>query len=642
MRFDVSRYARGAAAGLLLVSGVLILMLISSGCTNQAADPSESEAAFSQVPQWAQEAIWYQIFVERFRDGDPSNNPTPESIEGAWPHEQPDSWQPTPWTHDWYARENWMQESNMPFYEAVHKRRYGGDLQGVLDKLDYLQELGITALYFNPLNDAPSMHKYDARHYRHVDVNFGPDPEGDRALIAAEDPADPETWVWTAADKLFLEVIQEAKARGMRVIMDYSWNHTGITFWAWQDVLENQQDSPYADWYQIESFDTDSTAFSYPGWAGVPELVQFQRFDSVEEFEHGDLIPGRLHPGITEHIFAVTRRWLAPDGDVSKGVDGFRLDVAELLPVGFWREYRRFVRGINPEAYLVGELWWADWPEKLMDPTEWLQGDIFDAAMNYRWYRPTRQWLGGAAPALERPSEYVAHLDSISEGLRDEVLRAQMNLTASHDTPRFSTSVFNPGLNKYQANPHENPDYKLHRPDERTWRDLRLILAQQFTYVGAPHIWMGDELGMWGADDPDNRKPLIWPDYDFEDEITHPFQAEKPRDVVQADTTLLSYYKKLARLRRENPVFSYGSLEYVLSDDRRNLLAYQRRHENDYALIIFNNSSQPADIALELPQALPGLTDALGEDAITYEINGQRLRATILPKSAAILLPSAP
>jgi glycosidase len=620
-----------------LTLGLCSVLMISC----QPSAPEETaDKDLSSVPEWAQEAIWYQIFVERFHDGDPSNNPSLVSVEGSWPHDKPESWDITPWTQDWYAREDWMQASGKPFYEAVHMRRYGGDLQGVMDKLDYLEELGITAIYFNPLNDAPSMHKYDARNYRHIDVNFGPDPAGDRALIASEDPADPETWVWTSADKLFLELIESAGRRGIRVIMDYSWNHTGITFWAWQDVLEHQQDSPYADWYQIDSFDTDSTDFSYPGWAGVPELVQFRRYDSVDEFEHGELIPGSLHPGITAHIHAVTERWLAPDGDVSKGVDGFRLDVAELIPVGFWRDYRKFVRDINPEAYLVGELWWADWPEELIDPTEWLQGDLFDAVMNYRWYRPTRRWLGGAAPELEEPSEYAGELEAINAGLRPEVLRAQMNLTASHDTPRFSTSIFNQGLNKYQVNPRENPDYKLHRPDQRSWRDVRLILLQQFTYIGAPHIWMGDELGMWGADDPDNRKPVIWPEFEFEDEVAHPFGKDKPRDEVQADSDLLEYYRQLVQLRKANPVFSTGELEFIFSDDDKNVMAFARHDAaGNYALIIINNASQPADIELELPErALSGLSDAMAYDAITFNTTSNGLKATILPKSGAVLI----
>jgi len=612
---------------------IAIAFIILSSCGQKA------EVVVSDVPEWAQEAIWYQIFVERFRDGDPSNQPTLETIAGSWPHNKPDSWKPTRWIQDWYEMEDWAKESGKDFYRTVQMRRYGGDLQGVLDKLDYLQDLGITAIYFNPLNDAPSMHKYDARNYHHIDVNFGPDPLGDIELMKTENPADPSTWVWTSADKLFLKVVEEAKKRGIRVIMDYSWNHTGITFWAWQHILEHQQDSPFAGWYQINTFDNPDTPeneFDFPGWAGVPELPQFRRYNSVETFQHGDLIPGNFHPTLVEHIYAVTKRWLAPDGDVSRGIDGFRLDVAELIPVDFWRDYREFVRSINPEAYLVGELWWADWPEKLMDPTEWLQGDIFDAAMNYRWYRPTRQWIGGAIPELESPSKFVSHLDSISSGLSEEVLRAQMNLTASHDTPRFSTSIYNQGINKFQVNPRENPEYKVHRPDERTWRDVKLILVKQFTWIGAPHIWMGDEFGMWGADDPDNRKPVIWPDLDFDDEVFHPFGKTKPVDRVSADVELHHFYRTLIHLRRNNRVLSLGSLEYVLADDIRNVLAFERRLGNDYALTIINNSSQPADI--EIPIDQKALFDALDENLITYRLENGKLKATILPKSAVVLL----
>ncbi len=150
-------------------------------------------------------------------------------------------WQPTPWTQDWYRQEPWAKATGRDFYGTVQFRRYGGDLQGVLDRLDYLQELGVTALYLNPVNDAPSLHKYDARNYRHIDRNFGPDPLGDEARMTAETPPDPTTWGWTAADSLFLTLVREVHRRGMRIILDYSWNHTGINFWAWQDVLAHQR-----------------------------------------------------------------------------------------------------------------------------------------------------------------------------------------------------------------------------------------------------------------------------------------------------------------------------------------------------------------------------------------------------------------
>ncbi|MEO8090059.1 MAG: alpha-amylase family glycosyl hydrolase, partial [Gemmatimonadales bacterium] len=213
---------------------LVILLLLATGCTREA--PREAVAtkqSVSAVPAWAADAIWYQIFVERFRNGDPANDPTAHDIEGVTDERPPEAWRPTPWSQDWYRQEPWARATGKDFYSTVQSRRYGGDLQGVIDRLDYLQDLGVTALFLNPVNDAPSLHKYDARNYRHIDRNFGPDPRGDEVRMTAEDPVDPKTWKWTAADSLFLGLVREAHRRGMRIIMDYSWNHTGITFWAW-------------------------------------------------------------------------------------------------------------------------------------------------------------------------------------------------------------------------------------------------------------------------------------------------------------------------------------------------------------------------------------------------------------------------
>ena len=289
------------------------LVVLTISCTQQdhyAVPDDVPEEDITSMPEWAKEAVWYQIMVERFRDGDPDNNPTLETIDGSWPHDKPDTWQPTGWGHDWYAEEDWMQDSGGDFYEDVHMRRYGGDLQGVLDKLDHIEELGINAIYFNPLNDSPSLHKYDPRSYHHIDVNFGPDPGGDRELIAQENPANPDTWQWTSADSLFLKVIREAHDRDIRVIMDYSWNHTGSEFWAFREVIENQEDSEFKDWYNIYSFDDEEEGFefSYQKWAGVPELPEFQVFDGPEEIPHAESYKGNLHPELKRHIFAVTNR----------------------------------------------------------------------------------------------------------------------------------------------------------------------------------------------------------------------------------------------------------------------------------------------------------------------------------------------
>ncbi len=612
----------------------LILLGFVVACAGDATD----EPVDLAVPSWAKDVVWYQIFVERFRNGDPSNDPTPHDIEGSWPHVQPEGWQPTPWTQDWYRQEPWAEATGRDFYYTVQLRRYGGDLQGVIDKLDYVQDLGVTALYLNPLNDSPSLHKYDARTYRHIDRNFGPDPRGDEAIIAAEGPTDPATWVWTAADSLFLVLVDEVHRRGMRIIIDYSWNHTGMTFWAWKDVLENQQDSPYADWYEIQSLDDpatpDTNEFVYAGWAGVREMPELKKVGRPEGMHRG-AIEGTLVPAVRDHVFNVTRRWLDPngDGDPSDGIDGFRLDVAEMVPLGFWREYRRFVRGINPEAYLVGEVWWEEWPDKMYDPGPWLEGDVFDAVMNYRWYMSTRSFFAAAPPNLTA-SQYVTHLDSVAEGIGLDHLKAMMNLTASHDTPRFATSIYNPGRYKYRVNPNQTPDYKIDRPDPRTRQVQRMILLQQFTYFGAPHIWNGDEVGMWGADDPDPRKPMVWADLTYEDETTHPFGKLRGRDPVSPDTEFLQVYKDLIALRtRHLRLFVDGDLNYLLADDGRGLLAYERVLDDERAVVAFNTSDRPRAFAVE---AADGRYRAVYPPGDAISVTDQSLSAELPPRSAAV------
>ncbi len=614
--------------------GLFTVLLVTDCGQAGTGEPSPARLA---PPGWAADAIWYQVFVERFRNGDPTNDPTAHDIIGVTDEAPPQGWAPTPWTWDWYRQEPWAKATGKDFYGTVQFRRYGGDLQGVLDRLDYLQSLGVTALYLNPVNDAPSLHKYDARNYHHVDRNFGPDPRGDERRIAAENPADPATWGWTAADSLFLELVREVHRRDMRIILDYSWNHTGITFWAWRDVLERQRASPYADWYAVEAFDDpatpDTNEFRYRGWVGVPWLPEWKKIGRPAGQTHG-AIEGTLVPGVRKLAFDVTRRWLDPngDGDPSDGVDGFRLDVAEMVPLGFWREYRRFVRSINPEAYLVGEVWWESWPDRMYDPAPWMQGDVFDAVMHYRWFVPTRAFFAGAPPALG-PSAYAASLDSLGHGISPAHYRTMMNLTASHDTPRFSTSIYNPDQYKYHDNPREDPAYRIDRPDARTRRTQELILIQQFTWTGAPHIWNGDEVGMWGADDPDERKPLVWDDLDHEDETTHPFGRARRRDPVAPDTSLFRVYRELAALRRRHlRLFVDGSVGWLRTDDALGLLAYERRLGEERAVVAFNVADRPRELVLE----------AEGSYREAYPGTGRRsatpggLRVRLEPRSAQV------
>ncbi len=591
-----------------------IIFLFSCELPEKEIQENKSEAtSLNSPPAWAKEVVWYELSVERFRNGDPSNDPTPEDIQGAYPGFVPEGWTTTPWTQDWYKLDAYVDNigSQKDFYgnelkrfvDKAQMRRYGGDLQGVLDKVDYLHELGITAVYFRPVNDAPSLHKYDARNWRHVDVNFGPDPEGDKKIMSSEIPDDPSTWKLTSADKMFVDVIKALHEKGIRVIMDYSWNHTGKTFWAWQDILENQSKSKYKDWYWIESFDdpeTPENEFSYHGWCGVPTLPEIRETEKQDLSQGLESFKGNVYSqGAKQHIFYVAERWLDPngDGDTSDGVDGFRLDVAAEMPLGFWRDFRKHVRDINSETYFLGEIWWEEWPDKLLDPEPYLRGDIFDAVMNYRWYRSARYFFNDSP--FEIPATgLIDSLNNFRSNIRDVNDYAMMNYTGGYDTPRILTSLFNKNKYKYGCKVHENEDYKIHKPDQETIDILKLLLIQQYTYIGAPHIYFGDEMGMWGADDPNCRKPLIWKDLEFEDETAHPTGKERPRDKVKFNDEIFNYHKKLISIRKANPVLIHGDIEFIFIDESKELLAYKRFNNKEEIIVGFNHEDTPKAITI--------------------------------------------
>ena len=599
-------------------------------------------APFDEPPGWAREAIWYQIFVERFRNGDPSNDPKPAFMQGAYPGYVSANWKVTPWNQDWYEQEDWAKAEAGHFHKLAAARRFGGDLQGVLDKLDYLQGLGITAIYFNPLNDSPSLHKYDARNYRHIDRTFGPDPVGDSAIINAEDPVDPETWRWTAADRLFLEIIREVHRRNIRLIMDYSWNHTGITFWAWEDLKKNQSKSRFRDWYDITSFDDPATPedeFSYEGWLGVKTLPELKKVNAVGK-RKGYAFEGDLQPEVKAHVFNVTRRWLDPnvDGDPGDGVDGFRLDVASHVPLGFWRDYRKFVRGINPGALLLGEAWWTKWPDQLMDPRPFLRGDVFDSVMHYQWYKPARQFFAQANGGL-KPSGFVAEMNRVYAAYDQPLTQNLMNLVASHDSPRFATSFQNKQQYKYRMGARGNPELDLGPPNETTMREMRMMLLHQFTFISAPHIWNGDERGMWGGDDPDCRKPIIWGDIDHRPQVFGPNGKQAKPTAVKPNLELLDYYRTLIALRKQRRELVGGELEFILANDNDMILAYRRKLEGRETIIAFNLSGQVKEVRLNEVSRLK--TKILGESnpgsVADLQQDGRAIQFELAPDSGVVL-----
>ncbi|MBC8181624.1 glycoside hydrolase family 13 protein [candidate division KSB1 bacterium] len=561
------------------------IFIINCNCTK--------EQKLQTVPDWAKQAIWYQIFPERFCNGDTSNDPTMKDLEGGWPHYTPDEWQIHPWTSDWYNLQPWEKKYKKDFYWCAGLRRYGGDLQGVLDKLDYLQELGINAIYFNPLFESPSLHKYDATMYHHIDNNFGPAPEKDKEIWKKENAADPATWQWTTADKLFLKLIEECHNRGIKVIIDGVFNHVGNTFWAFIDVIENQQNSMFKDWFIIKNWDdpnTPANEFEYEGWLGVKELPE------ITEDENG------LVSGAREHVHAIVKRWMDPngDGDPSDGIDGWRLDVAEKVNINFWKTFRTWVRDINPDAYITGEIWWEDWENnKMFNAAPWLQGDAFDAVMNYRVAKVIKNFVIDKKGKISS-QEFVDAIGQIHTDYNwDNVLVCQ-NLMDSHDVDRLASQIVNPDRwFDHYANPGQNPHYEVRKPTKTEMLKLQLVVAMQMTLPGAPMIYYGDEVGMWGGDDPDCRKPMVWKELHYEPEVAHPTGKFRPKDEVTFDNELFAWYEKLIRIRKENPVLSLGKIDFFLSDVKNNILGYKRNYQNETLWIIINNNNEPKSINLD-------------------------------------------
>ncbi|MDZ7342755.1 MAG: glycoside hydrolase family 13 protein [candidate division KSB1 bacterium] len=581
------------------------------------------------VPLWAKQAIWYQIFPERFWNGDKNNDPALLDLVGGWPHHQPSQWQIHPWTSDWYKLQPWEETYQKDFYWCAGLRRYGGDLQGILDRLDYLQELGINAIYLNPIFEAPSLHKYDATMYHHIDNNFGPDPETDRAIWASENPADPGTWRWTTADSLFLKLIESCHQRGIKVIIDGVFNHVGLTFWAFQDVMKNQQASAYKDWFTIKRWDDPNTPeneFDYEGWYGVKDLPE------LKEDQNG------LVTGPREHIRAIVQRWLDPngDGDPSEGIDGWRLDVAEKVNIAFWRDFRKWVKAINPEAYITGEIWWEDWPNnRMMNAKPWLQGDAFDGVMNYRVARAIKQFLIDRKQQIG-PQAFADSLQQIYNDYGWEHSLVCQNLMDSHDVDRLASQIVNPDRwYDHWAAPKENPNYNVRKPNEAEWNRLRLVAAIQMTLPGAPMIYYGTEAGMWGGDDPDCRKPMVWPDLNYEPEVCHPHGKIRPVDSVVFDQGVFEFYKRVIKIRQEHPSLMIGRYKNLVIDNQKMLYVFQRDALDEQVIVVINNSNNIQSLVLRVNRQ--NWVDLLGGNSFVA-MDG-KIALKINPLSALILAP---
>jgi cyclomaltodextrinase len=427
------------------------------------------------TPDWVKDAVFYQIFPDRFAYSE--RLPKPANL-------QP-----------------WGAPPSPTYFQ-------GGDLLGVVEKLDYLVDLGINAIYLNPVFASAANHRYHTHDYYQVDPLLG----GNEALF---------------------ELLEQAHRRGVRVILDGVFNHASRGFFQFHHLMENGPDSPYLGWFNVHGWPIN--AYDYQE---EPNYDAWWRLRALPEFNTN-------LPAVREYLWDVATYWL------HKGIDGWRLDVpGEIDDDEFWREFRRRCKAINPEAYLVGEFW--------EEVSRWLQGDTFDAQMNYLFTRAALSFFGGrqldAAEAARcgygalRPisgQKFAAALDYLHNHIyHPEIVQAQMTMLGSHDTPRLLTLVGDdPGL-------------------------VRLLFLCQMTTAGAPTIYYGDEIGLAGGHDPECRRAFPW------------------HDPAAWNHALHSYVRHLIALRQATPALRRG--DFTIRHASNQVILYQRQYEGQLALIALN------------------------------------------------------
>jgi glycosidase len=568
------------------------------------------------TPEWAQRAVWYQIFPERFRNGDTSNDP---ANTAAWTSKWISSARGpgggnqaggtvaganggAPGTPGAGAAGRGNANAAAPATPAAPaapgspgapvagaggrgnpgsgNRHYGGDIQGIQAELPYLRSLGVTAIYLNPVFKSPSIHKYDTTDYRHVDDNFG--STGDDAELAGEVYEDPATWKWTKSDKILLDFVAEAHRQGFKVVLDGVFNHAGMQFGPFLDVRQNGRKSKYADWFNIAKWDplTWISFGDHPG-GNMPELKK-------------DPVTG-LAPGPRNYVLNVTKRWLAPDGDATRGVDGFRLDYAQNVPRAFWVTYRNVVKSVKPDAYITGEIWTA--------ATSYLGGDAWDATMQYPFANALQAFFIGGSQKPIAASVYSQRIAQLTTINPFQVALNEMNLLDSHDTDRWASRFVNADRPPApDAGSGRRGSYNTSKPTDLEWQRMEQSVAVQMTSPGAPMVYYGDEVGMWGGNDPDDRQPMIWKDL-------APY--EDPEVTFNQD--LFDRYVRLIAIRRRFAALQTGFAHMVLADDARNILVYSRDLGDAHVYVLVNRSAtaQSVDLPMGPPNADSSMIDWL-------------------------------
>jgi len=458
-----------------------------------------NRAAF---PEWVKDAVFYQIFPDRFCNGDLTNDP-PET-------------------------EPWGNPPNRTNF-------FGGDLQGIIEKLDYLQGLGVNALYLNPIFKARTNHKYDTTDYFEIDPSFG-------------------------SNDLFIKFVHELHRRDMRIILDGVFNHCGDSIWAFEDVKIHGASSRYADWFIVRSFPVTANPPSYYTCGGAPYLPKFNI----------------NNPQVQDYIFQVATHWLK-----EASIDGWRLDCCQKIPLLFWQEFRKIVKDVNPQAYLVGEIW--------REAAPCIQGDTFDGITNYRLRELI---LSYCAAFILDAEDFSYEMEQLYKSL-GSAAPAMLNLLGCHDTPRILT-VFQGEVDR-----------------------MLIALAFLFTTIGTPLIYYGDEVGLLGGMDPDCRRTMQWQEGLW-------------------NLRIQNAYRKLIDLRKHHIALRRGNFESLLAFER--VFAYRRILEKDEVIIILNPGAIVENLAIPTNSTVEQWHD-LFNDKEYLSVNG-RLNFTRVPAvSFSILAP---
>lgn len=553
-----------------------------------------------QTPAWARGAVMYQIFVDRFCNGNPSNDV--KTAEYNYLENQVQA------VEDWYA-----QPEDGDFCHF-----YGGDLQGILQKMDYLQNLGVEVLYLNPIFVSPSSHKYDIQDYDHVDPHFGVIVEDyDKVVEPGEKNSQAKAYITRTtsernlveSDALFIRLVEEAHKRGMRVILDGVFNHCG-GFHKWLDreeVYKYQKkgayyckQSPYHDYFYWKE---DG---SYEGWWDYPNHPKL----NMENCS-----------ALYWEIMRIGQKWVSPPYNA----DGWRLDVAadvgksEEFNHKFWHDFRSAVKKANPEALILAEHYG--------DAEAWLRGDQWDGVMNYDAFMEPVSWYftGISKHSTESRPDLKNNNAVFWDTIRYQMGRmpaqaagVAMNELSNHDHSRFLTRT-NHKVGRAVNLGTQAASEGINRGV------MKEAVIVQMTWPGAPTLYYGDEAGLCGFTDPDNRR-------------TYPWGKE--------DKMLIRFHRDMIRIHRENPAFCTGSVKFLHGD--RNILCYTRFNREQQFIIVINNDGYTRNVEVgvcgagvpkscKLTQIMYSTEENYSMAPVTYQVEGSYLSLT-LPKYSAVIL----